>query len=95
MPKDSRLPDCCCSAIRSIPGKPDNLRTEHLPDVTVPGLLVQGTRDAFGKPDEFDQHFTSYAGPLEQVWLDGAAHDPKPAYDDQIIAATAAWLAAL
>ncbi len=76
-------------------GKPDKLRTEHLPDIAVPGLLVQGTRDPFGTPAEFAQHMGGYAGPLTEVWLDGAGHDPKPSFDDQIVAATADWLAAL
>ncbi len=34
------------------PGKPDQLRTSHLPNLRVPVLLVQGTRDAFGTRDE-------------------------------------------
>jgi predicted alpha/beta-hydrolase family hydrolase len=27
------------------PGKPENLRTAHFPDITVPSLFIQGTRD--------------------------------------------------
>jgi predicted alpha/beta-hydrolase family hydrolase len=34
------------------PGKPDQLRAKHLMDVTAPMLFVQGSRDAFGTPDE-------------------------------------------
>jgi uncharacterized protein len=34
------------------PGKPDQLRTAHLPQLRVPVLLVQGTRDAFGTREE-------------------------------------------
>jgi predicted alpha/beta-hydrolase family hydrolase len=34
------------------PGKPDVLRTAHLPKVGVPLLFVQGSRDAFGTPRE-------------------------------------------
>ena len=34
------------------PGKPDQLRSTHLPRVTVPLLVVQGARDTFGTPDE-------------------------------------------
>jgi predicted alpha/beta-hydrolase family hydrolase len=30
------------------PGKPDKLRSEHLPGIHVPMLFVQGERDAFG-----------------------------------------------
>jgi len=35
------------------PGKPDRLRSAHLSRVRVPILFVQGSRDAFGTPDEF------------------------------------------
>lgn len=34
------------------PGKPTQLRSEHLPSIGVPMLFVQGTRDPFGSPDE-------------------------------------------
>ena len=36
------------------PGKPERLRTEHLPELRVPCLFVSGDRDAFGTPDELD-----------------------------------------
>jgi predicted alpha/beta-hydrolase family hydrolase len=34
------------------PGRPDKPRTEHLPSIAVPVLIVQGERDTFGTPDE-------------------------------------------
>jgi predicted alpha/beta-hydrolase family hydrolase len=34
------------------PGKPTERRDKHLPSVSRPMLFVQGTRDAFGTPDE-------------------------------------------
>jgi predicted alpha/beta-hydrolase family hydrolase len=34
------------------PGKPDQPRTEHLPSIRARTLLVSGTNDAFGAPDE-------------------------------------------
>ena len=34
------------------PGKPDQLRSKHLPSIRAPILFVQGARDAFGTPDE-------------------------------------------
>lgn len=34
------------------PGKPEQLRTKHLPALAVPTLIVQGERDTFGTPDE-------------------------------------------
>jgi predicted alpha/beta-hydrolase family hydrolase len=38
------------------PGKPEQLRIAHLPRVTVPVLIVQGERDAFGTPAELAPH---------------------------------------
>jgi uncharacterized protein len=35
------------------PGKPEQRRDKHLPDVRAPMLFVHGTRDPFGTPDEF------------------------------------------
>jgi predicted alpha/beta-hydrolase family hydrolase len=34
------------------PAAPERLRDKHLPDVKAPMLFVQGTRDAFGTPEE-------------------------------------------
>ena len=34
------------------PGRPDQLRVEHLARIRQPLLVVQGERDAFGTPDE-------------------------------------------
>src|SRR4051812_10641070 len=34
------------------PGKPDRLRTKHLPSLRVPCLFASGTKDPFGSPDE-------------------------------------------
>lgn len=76
------------------PGKPENLRIEHLPKLTVPCLFVSGTRDPFGSPDEFAVHLGAIPGPVTTVWVDGKGHDLKGA-DQQIVAAVAAWLDAL
>jgi predicted alpha/beta-hydrolase family hydrolase len=35
------------------PGKPERSRLEELEAVEVPTLVIQGERDAFGRPDEF------------------------------------------
>lgn len=74
------------------PGRPDRLRTEHLPRLSLPVLLIQGTRDPFGSPDEFAQHLESIPGPVTQVWVEGGRHDLARA-DDQIVEAVGAWLA--
>ena len=36
------------------PGRPHQLRDEHLPRIAVPMLFVQGTRDDFARPDLLD-----------------------------------------
>lgn len=36
------------------PGQPQKLRTDHWPAIKAPMLFVQGTRDAFGTPDEIN-----------------------------------------
>lgn len=34
------------------PGKPEQRRDRHLPDIKVPTLFIHGTKDPFGTPDE-------------------------------------------
>ena len=41
------------------PGRPDKPRTEHLPSIRVPVLIVQGERDTFGTPDELKPVLTT------------------------------------
>ena len=36
------------------PGKPQQMRSAHLPAIAVPVLIVQGERDAFGTPAELE-----------------------------------------
>ncbi len=76
------------------PGKPDQLRIEHFPRITVPCLFVSGTRDAFGKPEELEAHTTAIAGPVDYVWIDGGRHDLRGA-DAEIAAVVRDWVAAL
>lgn len=38
------------------PGRPEKLRSEHLPRIGVPMLFVRGGRDAFSRPELFDRH---------------------------------------
>jgi predicted alpha/beta-hydrolase family hydrolase len=61
------------------PGKPDKLRVEHLPAITVPCLFVSGTRDAFGAPAELERWTATIAGDVTHLWVDGKGHDLKGA----------------
>ena len=73
------------------PGKPDRLRVEHLPRITVPCLFVHGTRDPFGTPDELQQWTDTIPGPVEHVWIDGGRHELKGA-DDTVAEAVSDWI---
>ena len=44
------------------PGRPDRLRTEHFPTITVPCLFVSGDRDPFGSPDELEEATAAIPG---------------------------------
>jgi hypothetical protein len=58
------------------PEKPQQLRTAHLADLKTPTLIVQGTRDPFGTPDEVAAYRLSKA--IEILWLEDGDHDLKP-----------------
>lgn len=58
------------------PGKPDQLRTEHLAELKVPTLIVQGTRDLFGTREEVSAY--SLSKKIEILWLEDGDHDLKP-----------------
>jgi len=58
------------------PGKPTNLRTEHLFELATPCLILQGERDPFGNTAEV----ASYSLPqtISVKWLPDGDHDFKP-----------------
>jgi len=58
------------------PGRPTQLRTAHLKDLRTPTLMVQGTRDEFGVPDEVATYDLSKQ--IELLWLEDGDHDLKP-----------------
>jgi hypothetical protein len=74
------------------PGKPDRLRVDHLPGITVPCLFVSGTKDPFGTPDELERWTATIAGDVQHVWIEGAGHDLKRA-DATIAEAVATFCA--
>jgi predicted alpha/beta-hydrolase family hydrolase len=47
------------------PGKPEQLRVQHLPSITAPVLIVQGERDTFGTPVELKPAIDSMTVPVE------------------------------
>jgi hypothetical protein len=60
------------------PGRTDQLRVEHFPRLTMPVLFVSGTRDAFGTPDELQQHAKTIKGRVSFHWIDTGDHGFKP-----------------
>jgi pimeloyl-ACP methyl ester carboxylesterase len=49
------------------PGKPDKLRTEHLPAIGVPCLFVSGTKDPFATPEELEAATATIPGPVTKA----------------------------
>jgi predicted alpha/beta-hydrolase family hydrolase len=76
------------------PGRPEKLRVEHLPEVTVPCLFVSGTRDPFGSPDELAAATALVGGPVTVHLVDGGGHDLRRA-DAQVAGVVAEWVAGL
>jgi uncharacterized protein len=76
------------------PGKPERLRVEHFPALSVPCLFVSGTRDAFGTPDELEAHTAAIPGPVTHRWVDGKDHSLRNS-DAAVAAAVVEWLGAL
>ncbi|WP_105419343.1 alpha/beta fold hydrolase [Neorhizobium sp. T25_27] len=58
------------------PGKPEQLRTQHLKGLRTPALICQGTRDEFGTREEVPGYELSKA--IEILWLEDGDHDLKP-----------------
>ncbi|CAN5704520.1 dienelactone hydrolase family protein [soil metagenome] len=73
------------------PGKPDSLRVEHLPAITVPCLFVHGTGDPFGTPDELATWTATIAGPVTHHFVEGGRHDLR-GKDAEVSAAVRDWL---
>lgn len=58
------------------PGKPAQTRTRHLEQMHTPALIVQGTRDPFGKPEDVQNYKLPRAVRIE--WLEDGDHSFKP-----------------
>ncbi len=78
------------------PGKPENVRMAPFENLSVPVLILQGTRDPFGTPAEVN----GYALPdfVKVHWIQGGSHDlstPKSHPDPftQIRDRVSSWLA--
>jgi predicted alpha/beta-hydrolase family hydrolase len=81
------------------PGRPDKIRAAHLSSITAPMLFVQGTRDAFGTPDELAPFLTGL--PATVLAIDKADHsfkvssvrDKQALVFEKILDDVVAWIA--
>jgi predicted alpha/beta-hydrolase family hydrolase len=84
------------------PGRPDQRRDAHLPEIKEPMLFVQGSRDTFGNEQEITELLPSLQratlhvipGGDHSFKVPGGARAQQPAFDDAINAATA-WMRSL
>jgi uncharacterized protein len=57
------------------PRKPDQLRTQHLPNLRTPSLFVSGTRDPFGSVVELENALRLIPAKTKLLTVEGAGHD--------------------
>jgi uncharacterized protein len=57
------------------PRKPDQQRTQHLPDLRTPALFVSGTRDPFGSIAELTRALKMIPATTNLLAIEGAGHD--------------------
>jgi predicted alpha/beta-hydrolase family hydrolase len=76
------------------PGRPEQLRVEHLPNLEVPCLFIHGTKDPFATPEELEGATATIPGAVTHRWIDGKGHDLKGA-DARVASAVVSWIRAL
>jgi predicted alpha/beta-hydrolase family hydrolase len=83
------------------PGQPEKLRDRHLDRITVPMLFVQGTRDAFARPDLLQALLARLGARARFHTIEGGDHSfgvPKSSgraavdVEAEIFAAVRGWL---
>jgi predicted alpha/beta-hydrolase family hydrolase len=57
------------------PSRPDQPRTQHLPNIEVPVLFVHGTRDRFGSIEEIEAAHKLIPANTKLLPVEGAGHD--------------------
>jgi len=57
------------------PRKPEQQRTQHLPNLRTPTLFVNGTRDPFGTIAEMEQALKMIPARKQLLTIEGAGHD--------------------
>jgi uncharacterized protein len=59
------------------PDRPQQRRTAHWPQIHVPALFVQGSRDSFASPTELRDELSGFSGPTTLLIVDGGDHSFK------------------
>ena len=78
-------------------GKPEKLRIDQFPDIHIPLLFFQGTRDALARMELFEAHIRPLRNAEVEI-LEGAGHSPKTggwSYQstvDRLVTGTTAWI---
>jgi predicted alpha/beta-hydrolase family hydrolase len=79
------------------PGRPEQPRTAHLPAIGVPVLIVQGSRDTFGTPDELRPVIATMAAPVTLYVVEGGDHSfavsrtPRDEVLDAVVRVVVGW----
>lgn len=58
------------------PGKPENFKGEHLAEINVPTLILQGERDTFGNREDLAGYVLSSS--VQLAWVPDGDHSFKP-----------------
>jgi predicted alpha/beta-hydrolase family hydrolase len=58
------------------PGNSTRTRVEHLENLRTPAVILQGTRDSLGRPDEIEHYRLSQK--IQIVWIEDGDHSFKP-----------------
>jgi uncharacterized protein len=83
------------------PGRPERPRDAHLPAITVPVLIVQGSRDTFGTPAELSPVVARMTAAVTLHVVEGGDHSfavsrtPAPTVLDGVADVIARWVADL
>jgi len=78
-------------------GKPEKLRVDQFPNVDVPMLFFQGTRDALSRMELFQEHVATLPNATVEI-LEGATHGAKgggwtmETMVERLVADTTTWI---
>ena len=74
------------------PKKPQQMRTQHFPELRTPTLFAQGTKDEFATIDEIEAARKLVVGKSELLVIEGAGHSLGPKFAERIVDAFASFV---